>query len=166
MTTRVLPFDRSIVSQDTGYWCGPATVQNILAGLNIKSDEAQLAREMGTTVNGTNSISQLEKVLDSRVPAARYTSVYPKGRPAAERRTQFWWDIVRSIDNGFPVAVNIVAPAGKYLKGVKGSPSPNVTFESWHYIEVAGWSDEGRDGRTSVYIVDSGFWPNAYWADF
>ncbi|MEE3066554.1 MAG: C39 family peptidase [Actinomycetota bacterium] len=167
VTEHVLPFDRNIVRQETGYWCGPASAQNALSSRGIRVDEAQLAREIGTTVNGTDSVSQIERVLDARLPAARYTSVYRNGRPADARRTQFWWDCVRSIDNGYPVVLNFVAPPGNYPRGVKGSPNPSYGGGTvYHYVTAVGWSDQGTNGRPALLIADSGFSPNVYWMDF
>jgi hypothetical protein len=34
MTEHVLPYDRSIVPQETGFWCGPAAAQVVLNGLD------------------------------------------------------------------------------------------------------------------------------------
>lgn len=167
MTTRVLPFDRNIVRQDTGYWCGPASAQMALSARGKFVDEATLARECKTTVDGTDSVTQIERVLDVRLPEGRYTSVYRTGHPAEERKSRFWWDIVRSIDNGFAVVVNLVVPAGNRPRGVKGSPNPSYGGgTTYHYVTCVGWSDEGNNRRPAVYIADSGFWPNGYWMDF
>src|SRR6478609_6333630 len=117
MTEKVLPFDRRIIRQDTGYWCGPASAQVTLSARGIRVDEATLARECHTTQNGTDNVGLIERVLDVRVPDGKYLSVYPGGlkigtpaRPANERRDYFWWDVVRSIDAGYPVILNWLGP--------------------------------------------------------
>lgn len=43
---KVLAYDRSIVAQETGYWCGPAATQVVLNGRGIRRTEADLARRM------------------------------------------------------------------------------------------------------------------------
>lgn len=175
MTERVLPFDRKIIRQDTGYWCGPASAQMALSSRGKFVDEATLARECKTTTNGTDNVGQIERVLDVRLPEGRYLSVYPGGlkigtpaRPANERRDYFWWDVVRSIDAGFPVILNWVVPPGrKPIRGVKGSPNPAYGGgTTYHYVTCVGWSDEGNNGRPALLIADSGFSPNVYWVDF
>ena len=167
MTTRVLPFDRNIIKQDTGYWCGPASAQIVLSSRNKYVDEAQLARECKTTTNGTDSVTNIERVLDVRLPEAKYTSVYRKGRSISERKTQFWWDCVRSIDNGYPVVLNFVVTAwNNRPRGIKGSDSPNYGVPTYHYVDAVGWSDEGNGGKPALLIGDPGFWPNVYWMDF
>lgn len=165
MTERVLPFDRKIIRQDTGYWCGPASTQMALSARGKFVDEATLARECKTTTAGTSSVSSIEKVLDVRLPEARYTSTYRTTR-GGDDRARFWWDVVRSIDNGFAVVLNFVVPPGKGPRGVKGSQSPSYRGQTYHYVTCVGWSDEGNGGRPAVLIADSGFAPNVYWMDF
>jgi hypothetical protein len=175
VTEHVLPFDRAIVRQDTGYWCGPASAQEVLASRGIRVDESVLARECKTTGDGTANVGMIVAgSLAPRLPEARYTAIYPGGtqigtpaRPAAERKTEFWWNLVRSIDNGYPLILNFVVGSDAVRpRGVKGSPSPSYGVPTFHYVGAFGWSDEGNNGRPSVLIVDSGFWPNVYWMDF
>ncbi|WP_233281856.1 C39 family peptidase [Prescottella equi] len=165
MTAKQLPYDRSIVRQETGYWCGPASAQVVLNSRGIHVDEAVLAREMGTTWNGTDFIGQIERVLDARVPDARYTSVQmPNDPPTAEQCARLWRDIVRSIDAGWGVIVNIVAPPSNYPRAVAPSTiSPAYSGGTvYHYMTVMGYDDEQR----SVWIADSGFSPFGYWLGF
>lgn len=60
---KVLAYDRSIVAQETGYWCGPAATQVVLNGRGIRRTEADLARRMGTDTDGTDHIGLPAKVL-------------------------------------------------------------------------------------------------------
>lgn len=172
MTERVLAFDRKIIKQDTGYWCGPASAQVALSSRGKFVDEATLARECGTTTNGTDNVGKIERVLDVRMPEGKYLSVYPGGlqigraaRPANVRRDYFWWDVVRSIDNGFPVILNwVVPPSKKPIRATKGSPNPTYGGgTTYHYVTCVGWSDEPEQ---ALLIADSGFWPNVYWVPF
>lgn len=165
MTVRQLDYDRAIVRQETGYWCGPASAQVVLNSRGIHVDESDLAREMGTTWNGTDFIGQIERVLDARVPDARYTSVQmPNDPPTIEQEIRLWADIVRSIDAGWGVVVNIVAPPSNYPRAVPPSTiSPAYSGGTvYHYMTVMGYDDE----RRSVWIADSGFTPFGYWLGF
>jgi Peptidase_C39 like family len=175
MTERVLPFNRNIIRQDTSYWCGPASAQVVLSSRGRNVDEATLARECQTHTGGTDNVGLIERVLDVRLPEGHYLSVYPGGlqigtpaRPANVRRDYFWWDVVRSIDNGFPVVLNwVVPPSRKPIRGVKGSPNPSYGGgTTYHYVTRVGWSDEGSDGKQSLLIADSGFSPWVYWVEF
>lgn len=167
MTEHVLPYDRSIVPQETGWWCGPASAQVVLNGLGIKVPEAQLAREIGTTVNGTDYIGLIERSLDTRIPTASYTSVYLERDPiSAAQKETLWRDLVRSIDGGYGVVMNWVAPPGNKPRGVKGSISPEYSSgTTYHYVAAMGY-DDTPGGARAVWIADSGFRPFGYWISF
>ncbi|WP_081830398.1 C39 family peptidase [Rhodococcus sp. UNC363MFTsu5.1] len=164
MTQKQLPYDRNIVPQETGYNCGPASAQIVLNSRGIRVDETQLAREIGTTWNGTDFVGLIERVLDERVPEARYTSVQmPNDPPTGAQCNRLWRDILRSIDGGYGVIVNIVAPPSNYPRGVNGSVSPAYGGGTvYHYMTVMGYDDATR----AVWIADSGFRPFGYWMSF
>lgn len=144
MTEKVLPYDRAVVGQETGYWCGPASTQVVLDSRGIKVPEATLAAQIGTTVGGTNHIGLIENVLDQRVPEARYTSVQmPTDPPTMGQRETLWRNIMRSIDAGYGVVMNWVAPPNNYPRGVKGSISPAYRGGTvYHYVAAMGYDDD------------------------
>lgn len=167
MTEHVLPYDRTIVPQETGFWCGPASAQVVLNGLNIKVPEAQLAREIGTHTGGTDYIGLIERVLDQKIPDLQYTSVYTPADPmSAAQKERFWAHLVQSIvGNRAGVVANIVAPPTNPPRGTKGSTPPPYSraVTTWHYISIMGIDD--TPGARAVWIADSanfggisGFW--------
>lgn len=161
---KVLEYPRDQVHQDTFYNCGPASVQTILrAASGEYVTEAVLGRELGTHQSGTDYIGQFVPVLNARLPggAWRYRSM-PNDPPTAAQRDQLWADITASIDAGFGVVANIVAPPSNYPRAVAPSTvSPAYRGGTvYHYIAVMGYSDAG--GRR-YWIADSGFSPYGYW---
>ncbi|AXQ53050.1 lysin A [Mycobacterium phage Rando14] len=168
MTEKVLPYDRSIVPQETGYWCGPAATQIVLNSRGLIVPEATLAREIGTTVRGTDYVGLIERILDMRVPDARYTSVYIENDPPrTEQREALWRNLKRSIDAGFGVVMNWVAPPSNYPRGVKGSVSPRYSGGTvYHYVAAMGYDDAAPGVGRAVWIADSGFQPQGYWISF
>lgn len=166
MTEKVLPYDRSIVGQETGYWCGPAATQVVLNTRGIHVAEATLAREIGTTVRGTDYVGLIERILDLRVPDARYTSVYIENDPpTAVQKETLWRNLKRSIDAGYGVVMNWVAPPSNKPRGVKGSVSPRYSGgTTYHYVAAMGY-DDNPEAR-AVWIADSGFQPQGYWVSF
>lgn len=167
MTEKVLPFDRSVVPQETGYWCGPASAQVVLNGRGIIVPEATLAREIGTSVNGTDYIGLIERILDVRVPDARYTSVYMlNDPPTAAQKKKLWADIKGSIDAGYGVVMNWVAPPGNHPKAIKGTQTPDYRGTVYHYVSCMGYDDNPR--QKALFIPDSGFSPFGvgYWISF
>ncbi|SUE04894.1 C39 family peptidase [Prescottella equi] len=127
MTQKQLPYDRGIVRQETGYWCGPASAQVVLNSRGINVAEATLASDIGTTWNGTDFIGLIERVLDRRVPEANYTSVsMPNDPPTGAQKDRLWRDILRSVNAGWGVIVNIVAPPSNYPAACTGPHHPHT----------------------------------------
>lgn len=166
MTEKVLPYDRAIVPQETGYWCGPAATQVVLNTRGIIVAESDLARQIGTTTRGTDYVGLIERVLDNIVPDARYTSVYIENDPAtAVQKEALWANLKRSIDGGFGVVMNWVAPPSNKPRGVKGSVSPRYSGgTTYHYVAAMGYDD--NPAARAVWIADSGFQPQGYWISF
>ena len=170
---RVLTYDRTTVAQETGWWCGPATVQNLLNALGIKISEAEIARDIEEIEHpgqpddrdGTDYIGLLEVYLDRKVPQAKYTTVgMPNDPPTANQSERLWRDLKKSIDAGYGVAANIVAPPWNRPKGVNGSTSPAYPpVTTFHYFAIMGYRE--ANGVRMVWIADSaafggitGFW--------
>lgn len=174
MTEKVLPYDRTIVPQETGWWCGPASTQIVLSARGIAVPESQLAAEIeaienpgrGDDRDGTDYIGLIEQVLDRRLPQAQYTSVYTPTDPmTAPQKDRFWRNLTASIDAGYGVVVNIVAPPNNPPRAVKGSIAPPYPRSSttFHYGSLLGYDD--TPGARAVWFADSaafggitGFW--------
>ena len=164
MTEIQLPYDRGVVTQDTGYWCGPASAQIVLNTRGVRVSESDLAKQIGTHTGGTDYVGLIEKVLNKYLPEARYTSVYlPKDPPTQAQRVALWDNLRESIDAGYGVVMNWVSPPGNRPKGVKGSVSPNYGRNTvWHYVTAMGYDADAM----AVWIADSGFQPQGYWISF
>jgi predicted chitinase len=159
-----LSFDTNLVGQEYYWDCGPASGQILLSIRHKFVDENTLIREIGTTTNGTDFVGLVERMLDNRLPEGNYTSVYLENDPISQRqKDQLWADVVRSIDGGFGVVANIVAPPGNHPRAVLGSQSPNYGNSTiWHYVTVIGYDTEAR----AVKLGDPGFAPFVYWITF
>lgn len=165
---KVLTYPRDQVLQDTFYNCGPASAQTIIrAATGDLIGEKQLGLELRTTTNGTDWIGQFPPVLNKRIPGAKYKIVeMPNDPPTPQQRDRLWDDIVRSINAGHGVVINIVVPPSNYPKAVWPSTmSPAYSDGTvYHYFDAMGYSD--ADIRR-VWIADSGFpGPNGvtgYW---
>lgn len=169
MTEKVLHYDASVVPQETGYWCGPATTQVVLNSLGLIVPESVLASEIGTTTNGTDYVGLIERVLDRRVPDAQYTSVYLEQDPPSQLQKDLLWErLTRSINAGYGVPTNWDSPVTNHPVAIKGSQSPNYgSREVFHYVPAMGY-DDNYDGLGSraVWIADPGFRPFGYWITF
>ena len=57
----VLPYDHSIVPQETGYWCGPAATQVVLNSRGIYVAEKDGSRRRGTCRSTCRTIRRLRR---------------------------------------------------------------------------------------------------------
>lgn len=160
MAQRILPYDKTQLGQDTGFFCGPATTQVLLSSRGQIVDERTLAAELGTDQDGTDYVGLIETVLSRRLNV-KYRSVYLQNDPpTAEQVEAFWRNLRRSVDGGYGVAMNWVVPPGNRPRGVLGSQSPSYPGSTvFHYVAALGYDDTAR----AIWVVDSGFWPREYW---
>ncbi|QNJ58075.1 endolysin [Gordonia phage Bunnybear] len=172
MAEKVLPYDRANVVQETGWWCAPASIQTILVSRGIRVSERDIARQTEELEgnrgwddqDGTDYIGQGATVLNRYLAGAKYAPVGMPNDPAyPEQRSALWSALVKSINAGYGVLINIVAPPTNYPRGVKGSASPAYGGGTvFHYIAAMGYDDVAR----AVWIADSGFRPYGYWVSF
>src|SRR3954469_18331013 len=91
----VLPYDHSIVPQETGFWCGPAATQVVLNSRGIIVAERDLALSIGTHTGGTDYVGLIDRVLHRRVPEAGYMSIsMPNAPPTQAQRDNLLADLV------------------------------------------------------------------------
>lgn len=145
--------------QETYYYCGPAATRIALSARISPPSQDELAWELGTTVNGTDAISQVTPVLNSHLGTGWYeTKEMPDDPPTQAQRDLLWRDVVLDIDNNYPIVANIVAPPGNQPPGY---PSDQTIY---HYFTVIGYDDSD----STVLIADpasfSGY--QIYWLSF
>ena len=132
-------------AQPNFYYCGPAATRNALSVQDKNIDVDAMAKEMGTTEAGTNSINDITPVLNKETGKNVYKSVEIKDPKADDKQTDtLRADIVRTVDNGRAVVANIA--------GTTTDTDGNThSFEGGHYISVVGYHDNGK----TVTIADS-----------
>ncbi|MDD2326621.1 MAG: C39 family peptidase [Alphaproteobacteria bacterium] len=160
---KTLEYSRNQITQDTFYNCGPAATQTVIqARTGEFIQEVDLGRELLTDQDGTDYIGQFPAVLNKHI-GGDYIHVDTPNYLNDEQKEKFWNDIVGSIDAGYGVIVNIVAPPTNYPKAVPPSTiSPKYSGGTvYHYIAVMGYLD---DGARKVWVADSGFSPYGYHA--
>jgi hypothetical protein len=133
-------------AQPNFYYCGPAAARNALSvqGKDISVDA--MAKEMGTTEAGTNSINDITPVLNKETGKNdAYRSVEISTPSADTKQTDtLRADVVKTVDNGRAVVANIAGTTTDTNGGVH-------SFEGGHYISVVGYHDNGN----IVTIADS-----------
>lgn len=158
----VLPYDRSVVPQETSYWCGPASTQMVLNSRGIHRSEGELARRLGTHTGGTDHIGLIARVLNEELEGGYDVRLIPNDPPTQDQVELLWNDVVRSVNAGYGVVDNIMVPPSNYPRGSNGSYSPAYGGGFvYHYRAVMGYADT-VNGR-HLWIADSGFSPFGYW---
>ncbi|MEU7575235.1 C39 family peptidase [Micromonospora sp. NPDC049240] len=133
-------------AQPNFYFCGPAAARNALSVQGKDIDVDTMAREMGTTEAGTDSINDITPVLNKETGAKdAYRSVEISTPKADDKQTdKLRADVVRTVDAGRAVVANIAGTA-------TDTDGNTHSFEGGHYISVIGYRDDGR----TVTIADS-----------
>jgi len=165
VTEIILPYNRDAVAQETGYWCGPASIQMALSARGIHLEESELARQCGSTEDGT-SFDNIARVLNSHIHDAEYVAVWMANDPPTDEDVETFFRNVRtSTDAGFSVVLNFWAPQNNPPFPIKNSgPCPSFYGfggDTMHYTSLHGYSDD--DGVDAVWIADSGGPPWGYW---
>lgn len=165
---KLLDYPRDQVKQDTYYYCGPASCQTVIRSATGKLiTERALAAKLRTHTGGTDYIGQFPKVLDEYMPAAKYKHRdMPNDPPTRFQKEQLWRDLVGSIDAGYGVVANIVAPPSNYPRSVPPS-TQHLRYSGgtvYHYVAVMGYAGTGTNRR--VWLADSGFAPYGAWISF
>jgi cell division septation protein DedD len=124
--------------QITGWYCGPAAARIALTTRDLYPSQDELANQLGTTVNGTNSSEDITRVLNAMTKTSFYhtTSIPAKG-VTKQQVDQLQADVVRAISHGYAVVANIVG-TGQDVNGNWYS------YPGGHYITVVGYQDNGR----------------------
>jgi hypothetical protein len=144
--TKELPVNYA--AQLTGYWCGPAATRIAMSSkTGDLPSQAALAKELGTTENGTDHVGQVADGLNKLLASTgtHYVAKDLSSREVSPEMTkELWDDTVRNIDSGKAMVANIVAPPGNQPPGY---PSSQTIY---HYVSVVGYDAD----KKNVKIAD------------
>jgi hypothetical protein len=131
-------------AQPNFYYCGPAATRIALTGLGHDPSQDDVAKQLGTTTDGTNSAEDTTRVLNAITGGDVYkTKSIPDKKASRAEAHRLQADVVRAIDNNHPVVANIA--------GTTTDTDGNVhSFEGGHYLTIVGYNDGGR----TVNIAD------------
>lgn len=125
--------------QETGYWCGPGTTRIVISTRETDlPTQTTLAKELGTTTNGTDHVSQMVDLLNQRwklTGADAYVSTDISDPPTPAQRAQLKKDIVKRINAGYGIVANVVS-------GWR-PPTYPATGTFYHYVAVVGYDENG-----------------------
>jgi hypothetical protein len=147
--------------QVRNYYCGPATVSEMLAQMGVKLSQVTAARELGTTVNGTDWSNAagypVPRVLNENQARNVYVAVALPWTPTSQELSTYEVDLVSDVnsDGGVPLAGNAYEVAGG--PHLVGNPVDQTIM---HWVDIRGYQDYGAitDYEDSVHNATSIGW--------
>jgi Peptidase_C39 like family len=148
-------------AQVTNYFCGPATVTEMLAQMGTKLSQQKAAKELKTTTAGTDWSNTggypVPKVLNKNQHLNNYVAVGLPWTPTKAQVKTFETDLVTDINHngGVPLAGNAYeVPGGPHLVG----HPLNQTI--YHWFDIRGYRKSGAttDYEDSVHGASSIGW--------
>lgn len=150
--------------QVRNYFCGPATVSEMLAQMHVTLRQLAAARELGTTPAGTDWSDSagypVPKVLNANTKLNKFVAVPLPWTPTAAQIKTYQIDLVADINRGagVPMAGNAYeVPGGPHLVG---HPLGQTIM---HWFDIRGYSASGAvtDYEDSVHGAPSIGWSAA-----
>jgi hypothetical protein len=164
----MLPAARDLAATEQAqvrdYYCGPATVAEMLAQLGRQVTQATAARELGTSPAGTSwadgASYPVPNVLNMNQRRNSYVAVALPWSPTAAQVRQYEADLVADINynGGVPLAGNAYEVAGG--PHLAGNPVDQTIL---HWFDIRGYQDSGAvtDYEDSVHGASSIGWSAA-----
>ncbi len=141
--------------QPNYYYCGPAATRIALSVIGKAMSMDAVAKQLGTTTNGTDSAVDITRVLNAVTGGHTYHTVSIPGSTATPAQMdRLRDDVIRAITSGRAVVGNV---AGTALD-VRGRVH---SYEGGHYLAIVGY---GQGGGT-VKIADPAYQhgDGSYW---
>jgi hypothetical protein len=150
--------------QVRGYFCGPATVSEMLAQMGKRVTQVSAARELKTNPSGTNwsddSGYPVPDVLNMNQKKNNYVAVALPWSPNSSQVQTFETDLVTDVNHngGVPLAGNAYEVAGG--PHLAGNPVNQTIF---HWFDIRGYKNFGAvtDYEDSVHGAASIGWATA-----
>jgi hypothetical protein len=148
-------------AQINGYYCGPATVSEMLAQMGKTVGQRKAARQLGTNSNGTGwsdgSGYPVPEVLNAHESRNNYVAVGLPWSPTKHEIKTYEVDLVTDINHkgGVPLAGDAYEVAGG--PHLVGHPVNQTIF---HWFDIRGYQDSGKttDYEDSVHGASSIGW--------
>lgn len=130
--------------QPNFFYCGPAATRIALTAIGQAPSFDQVAKKLGTTVDGTKSAVDTTRVLNSVAGAHVYqTHTISGAKATGPQMDELRTSVVNAVSTGHAVVANIA--------GTVTDLSGNVhSYEGGHYLTIVGYGDGGM----TVKIAD------------
>lgn len=144
------------VTQETWYWCGPATFVSIAAsyGTYISQEDAASTDWLGTTTDGTDwsnrDGSPMQNALNRVSNGFYYAVVQLPYSPTATDKARFKIRLVSNVDSGHAIAGNTVEIPSTSAPHLVGHPTYKKYY---HWIAIEGYRDSGETAHYADSIA-------------
>jgi Peptidase_C39 like family len=128
----------SYQEQPNVYYCGPAATRIALSAHGNAPSQQQVAKKLGTTQAGTDSVNDVTRVLNQALGKRAYTTTEiptPSAKTAQVQRLKT--DLTNAIDHQRIPVVNVIGTATDTDGG-------NHSFPTGHYLTVVGYTANGN----------------------
>jgi hypothetical protein len=149
--------------QPNFFYCGPAATRIALSSLGQLHSFDQLAGELGTTVDGTNSAYDIARVLNANLGGNVYHTVEIKGQSASGGQiAQLKHDVVAAISSNHPIVGNIAGSAVDVSGHQHAYPGHYVAIVGYGHhgdtVKIADPADTEGSGSYWMSTVDAANW--------
>ncbi len=131
-------------AQVRNYWCGPATVSEMLAQVGVVLNQNGAARQLGTNSSGTDWSNKrgypVARVLNAHQDRTKYVAVGLPWSPTQGQVSRYEKDLVTDLNqgNGVPLAGNAYeVPGGPHLVGHPAGQ------QIMHWFDIRGYANSG-----------------------
>lgn len=123
--------DHSTQLQPNYYFCGPAATRVVFTTQNQYPSQYELANELHTTTNGTDSVAEVCRVLNNH--GWQFAPVFIGGTSASpEQINALWLAVQHAVTSGFAIVANVVGS----IRTLDGS---SYNYPGGHYVAVVGF---------------------------
>ncbi len=123
--------------QPNGYYCAPAATRIAVSAHGHAPSFDDLATDLHTTVNGTDSIHDVTRVLNFNLGGGYRSVEIPERGANAEQTEKLRADVVTAINNGDPIVANIAGTVSDTIGEVH-------SYNGGHYVTITGYTEDGR----------------------
>ncbi|MGC5020169.1 C39 family peptidase [Micromonospora sp. DT47] len=147
---RVLHYDYQ--RQPNSYYCAPAATRIALSTKGKIVSQREVAKKLGTTEAGTNSVNDTTRVLNELTGGGYETTEIEGAEANPEQVGTLRTDVVEAVDAQRGVVANITGTA-------VDTHGNQYSYESGHYVSVVGY----RNGGHTMRIADPYDPTKHYW---
>ncbi|MFE9692579.1 C39 family peptidase [Micromonospora sp. NPDC005806] len=139
-------------AQPNYFYCGPASTRIALSAEGKEVSQDELAKQLGTTENGTDSAIDITRVLNEHTGGKYKTTEIRDDVATKDQIERLRVDVKAAVDQGRPVVANVLGSALDIDGAAHSYPG--------HYLTVVEYKNDGN----TVLIADPAS-PNepTYW---